>query len=78
MPNRKMIDIGSHGTSYYLSRKTLYGCPMMKKGGYDIQACGIVEESPQSFKAGHKQVLKRLGISKKADVERILTKIEYY
>ena len=78
MSKRKMSKVESHGTIYYLKGKTLCGCPLVEKGGYDAQACYTIEESPRSFKAGHRRALKNLGISKKSDVEKILTKIEYY
>jgi len=73
----KTTKYSKHGTVYYLKKNQLHGCPMEKKGGYDKETCGPVEEAPEDFKKGHETVLKRLGANEH-QINRILSKINYY
>ena len=76
MENRP-VKIKAHGTAYVINKYgRLAGCPILTNGKIDKSEFEI-EQSPLSFKAGHKKALKKLGVNKRL-VSGIIKHIHYH
>jgi hypothetical protein len=74
---KKIVKIKEHGTAYFINEYgRLAGSPITTNGQIDETEFEI-EQSPLSFKAGHKTALKRLGIHK-ALRPLLMKHIHYY
>jgi len=74
---KKMVKVKSHGSAYYKKDKTLMVCPLYRDNTIDTETCAMVEESPKSFRRGHRIALRKMKVKKK-DIPKYLKKIEYY
>lgn len=76
MKNR-LIKIEDHGTAYFINKHgRLAGYPVLTNGKIDKSEFEI-EQSPLSFKIGHKEALKKLGVNKLL-IHGVIKHIHYY
>ena len=76
MKNR-LIKIEDHGTAYFINKYgRLAGRPILTSGKIDKSEFEI-EQSPSSFKVGHEDTLKKLGVNKWL-IPVVIKHIHYY
>lgn len=78
----KRIKFERHGSEYFLCKSKKYGnalCgrALLQNGSVDKEEWQV-EESPKSFKSGHIETIKKLGIKSQTDINKIIKKIDYY
>jgi len=64
-----------HGCVYFLGDKELLCAPLCHDNSVDWYGQSNVEESDKSYKEGHIQALKALGVT---DIDYYINKINYY
>ena len=76
MGNR-LIKLEDHGTAYFINKYgRLAGYPVLTNGKIDKTEFEI-EQSPLSFKVGHEEALKKLGVNKWL-IPGVVKHIHYY
>jgi len=76
MENR-LIKIEDHGTAYFINKYgRLAGYPVLTNGKIDKTEFEI-EQSLLSFKVGHEEALKKLGVNKLL-IPEVIKHIHYY
>ena len=70
--------VQNHNAAYRVYKGRLYFYPIYENGSIDYSRGAVIEESPKSFRAGHKLALIWLGIDQKARMEKIIKQIKYY
>ena len=68
----------NHNAAYPVYKGRLYFCAIYENGSIDYSREAMVEESPKSFRAGHRVALIQLGVVNKVRQQKIIDKITYY
>jgi len=74
----KTYTINSHSVAYRVYKGRLLFYPIYENGSIDYCNGALVEESPDSFRSGHKIAMLQLGITNKVRQQKIVAQIRYY
>lgn len=74
----KTYTVNNHSVAYRVYKGRLFFYPIYENGSIDYCNGALVEESPESFRSGHRIAMLQLGITNKVRQQKIIDKITYY
>jgi len=74
----KTYTVNNHSVAYRVYKGRLFFYLIYENGSIDYCRGVLLEESPESFRSGHRIAILQLGITNKVRQQKIIDKITYY